>query len=203
MGGNEKAYPEKQSNLLFPAGVILPVTKTLKFTRKEGIEMLLNYDPVVEGFNQQILYLQTPPQNPKEAEFSVVYKIGLNENGIVGLEECFLSEDTIEETKTAKPKAEGDAADKEPEYDVKTSKKTKQMPLKADIKRVEHLSTKDIATCFEVESKMVNQDKLLLETYERKNELESLIYNSKEKLGSSYKDYVNPTDTPAILQALE
>jgi hypothetical protein len=48
--------------------------------------MLLNYDPVVEGFNHQISYYKSPTQNPKEAEFHVVYKIGINENGLIGLE---------------------------------------------------------------------------------------------------------------------
>jgi hypothetical protein len=62
---NEKEYPEKQSNLIFPAGTILPVTKTLKFTRKEPIELLLSYDPTVEGFNRHIAYFRTHAQNPK------------------------------------------------------------------------------------------------------------------------------------------
>ena len=50
---------------------------------------------------------------------------------------------------------------------------------------------------------MVNQDRHLLETYERKNELESLIYNSKEKLNSVYKGYVQAEKVPEILKALE
>ena len=43
---------------------------------------------------------------------------------------------------------------------------------------------------------MVNQDRHLLETYERKNELESLIYNSKEKLNSVYRDFVQAEKIP-------
>ena len=34
---------------------------------------------------------------------------------------------------------------------------------------------------------MLNQDRIILETYERKNELESLIYNWKEKTNGSHK----------------
>lgn len=133
--------------------------------------MLLVYDPPVEGFNSQLSYYKTPVQNPKEAEFSVVYKIGINENGLVGLEETFLQEDTVEEIKTPKPKAEGAAPDQPVEYDVKTSKKTQQKPIACEVKFQELLTSKDIAACFESESKMVNQDRHLLETYERKNEL--------------------------------
>lgn len=164
---------------------------------------MLDYDPVVEGFNHQIAYYKTPAQNPKEAEYSVVYKIGINENGVIGLDECYLSEDTVEEIKTPKPKAEGEPADKEPEYDIKTTKKTQQKPITCEVRFQELLNSKDIAACFETESKMVNQDKHLLETYERKNELESLIYNSKEKLGSIYKEFVEAAHVPQILQTLE
>lgn len=34
---------------------------------------------------------------------------------------------------------------------------------------------------------MLNQDKLIIETYERKNELESMIYNWKEKINGNYR----------------
>jgi len=47
LANNEKAYLEKQTNLVFPAGCSLPVTKTVKFAKREGIELLLTYDPVV------------------------------------------------------------------------------------------------------------------------------------------------------------
>jgi molecular chaperone DnaK (HSP70) len=50
---------------------------------------------------------------------------------------------------------------------------------------------------------MKNQDRVIHETYERKNELESLIYNNKEKLGSTYKNFVNPADVPKLLEMLE
>jgi hypothetical protein len=36
----------------------------------------------------------------------VIFKLKYNENGIVVLEECFLQEDYIEETKVPKPKTE-------------------------------------------------------------------------------------------------
>jgi len=44
---------------------MLPVTKTLKFSKKEGIELLVAYDPPVDGFSKYIAYYKTPPQAPK------------------------------------------------------------------------------------------------------------------------------------------
>ena len=36
---------------------------------------------------------------------------------------------------------------------------------------------------------MLNQDKIIIETYERKNELESMIYSWKERILGSHKEY--------------
>lgn len=50
---------------------------------------------------------------------------------------------------------------------------------------------------------MLNKDRIILETYERKNELESLLYKWKENLNNSHKEYAKPGDIPPILQLLE
>jgi hypothetical protein len=91
--------------VLFPVGCTIPTTKTIKFPKKEAIELLVAYEPPVEGFSRYIAYFKTPPQNPKEADFQVVFKIKMTENGILLLEECFLQEEYTEETKVPKPKA--------------------------------------------------------------------------------------------------
>lgn len=83
VANNEKGYPEKQTAVLFPAGATIPSVKTIKFSRKEAIEMLVAYDPPVEGFSKYIAYFKTPAQNPKEAEFQVIFKIKVNESGIL------------------------------------------------------------------------------------------------------------------------
>jgi len=68
---------------------------------------------------------------------------------------------------------------------------------------VEKTTQKELDSYFEIECKMKNQDRVIFETYERKNELESLIYNNKEKLGSSYKNFVKPEDVQNLLTILE
>lgn len=50
---------------------------------------------------------------------------------------------------------------------------------------------------------MLNKDRLILETYERKNELESILYKWKENLSNSHKEYTKAEDIPAILTLLE
>jgi len=50
---------------------------------------------------------------------------------------------------------------------------------------------------------MMNQDRIIIETYERKNELESMCYQWKDKLAKSHQDFCKAEDIPAIMQLLE
>ncbi len=50
---------------------------------------------------------------------------------------------------------------------------------------------------------MSNQDRIIVETYEKKNQLESLSYKWKEKLNGSHKIYAKPESIPEILTLLE
>lgn len=46
---------------------------------------------------------------------------------------------------------------------------------------------------------MVNQDKLIHETYEKKNDLESYIYDMRGKLSDQYAKYSTPDVITAFL----
>lgn len=50
---------------------------------------------------------------------------------------------------------------------------------------------------------MLNNDRIILETYERKNELESMCYKWRENLNSTHREYVKAEEIPAILSLLE
>lgn len=49
---------------------------------------------------------------------------------------------------------------------------------------------------------MLNQDRIIIETYERKNELESMIYSWKEKITGKYQEYTKPEDVNPIFNFL-
>jgi len=46
---------------------------------------------------------------------------------------------------------------------------------------------------------MKHSDKLIIETLEKKNDLESYIYNMRSYLGDQYKDFIEPEKTNAFL----
>mmetsp|Transcript_5860 Transcript_5860/g.5102 ORF Transcript_5860/g.5102 Transcript_5860/m.5102 type:complete len:221 (-) Transcript_5860:355-1017(-) len=50
---------------------------------------------------------------------------------------------------------------------------------------------------------MLNQDRITIETAEKKNEVESFIYDTRAKLDDIYASYVDATDKQAFLQLLQ
>ncbi len=70
----------------------MPSSKTIKFTRKEAIEILIEYEPSIVGFNKHIGYFVTKPQNSQYETFGVSFKIKHNDDGLITFEECNLVE---------------------------------------------------------------------------------------------------------------
>lgn len=91
----------------------------------------------------------------------------------------------------------------EEEFEIKKTKKEKYSQIKYESNTFDAFTAKDIETFFAVESTMYNQDRLIIETYERKNELESLIYTWKEKINGNYREFAKQNEIPEILQFLE
>lgn len=96
LGLNSELYPQKQGKMIFEAGCKVPSSKTIKFTRKEAIEILIEYEPSVVGFNKHIGYYVTKPQNPKEEIFGVQFKLKYTEDGLVVFDDCNLVEEWTE-----------------------------------------------------------------------------------------------------------
>ena len=55
------------------------------------------------------------------------------------------------------------------EENAKKTKKEKHTQIKFEANNFDAFSSKDIENFFSIESTMLNQDKLIIETYERKN----------------------------------
>ena len=73
--------------------------------------------------------------------------------------------------------------------ETKTRKKARVSNLKFDSVITKGFSEKEMAKYFEDEATMFNHDRLIRETYEKKNELESYIYDMRQKLSDKFKEY--------------
>lgn len=75
--------------------------------------------------------------------------------------------------------------------------------LNCDISNYYSASAKEQQLYFEVESTMINQDKLTHETYAKKNELEAYVYLIKDQIGSKLKDFVLDVDAQRLVKECE
>lgn len=114
-----------------------------------------------------------------------------------------MDEEKSEEKKEEK-KEEGDSkmaeeTKAEEEFTIEKKKKTRI----TDVKFTSNLNHNDSKEVFEnfyaLEGKMCYKDKLVRETVSTKNTLESLIYDSRDKLQSEWKVYTKDSDKKQIL----
>lgn len=91
----------------------------------------------------------------------------------------------------------------EPDYEIKQKKKQRISDLKNEKFELHGYTKKDIDNFFETEAQMMNQDRVTHETYEKKNELESYIYNMRSRLNGELKQYVIPDVHDKALKELK
>ena len=211
--GDERNNLEKQTATLFDKGCSIPNVKSLTFNRDDAIKFTLFYDPVPPGTDDILGLYNIKPIKPKEKDFNIKLRVKLNHNGTVYLEEAVLNEEYMEEYQVAvkideKPKpaeekkpeegkTEGEkpkeeAPPKQQTFETKTRKKTRSIELKFENIVVKGFSEKELAVYFEQEAHMNNNDNLVRETHEKKNALESYIYDLRQKLNDKYKEYCPP-----------
>jgi len=220
---DDKNQPDKQTATLFDKGCSIPNVKSLTFNRDDAIKFTLFYDPVPPGTDEILGHYNIMPLKPKEKDFNVKLRVKLNHNGTVYLEEASFNEDYMEEyqvpikpeekpktdekkTEENKNEAQAEKPKEEPpkpQMETKTRKKTRITELKFDNVVVKGFTEKEAAVFFEQEAHMNNHDNLVRETHERKNALESYVYDLRQKLNDKYKDYTTPKDQEDIIKRLQ
>jgi molecular chaperone DnaK (HSP70) len=91
----------------------------------------------------------------------------------------------------------------EPQFEIKKKRRTRETALKWEGLVSYHFSSQELDAFNSAENNMHANDRLIQDTYERKNELESFIYDIRGKLDNLYLDYVAPSEKTSILQALQ
>ncbi len=202
---DSKNNPSKQSSILFPSNSSIPSVKAITFHRDDPIiNFKLSYDPVPEGIDPVIAQYVVHNIKPKEPEFGVKIRVQLNKNGILEFDSAQMLEDYYEETigpKEGEVQPEGQKEEKDQE--VKKKKKTKATNLAVDVSTYHSYSASQIQAFANEENAMNNADRLTQETYEKKNQLESYIYDLKRKLNETYSSYVHHNVKTTFLAELE
>ncbi|KAK4697293.1 hypothetical protein P7C71_g773, partial [Lecanoromycetidae sp. Uapishka_2] len=109
-----------------------------------------------------------------------------------------LTDSTTQATETDQPN--GTAEPKPKTRKVKKQQKKGELPLSAGTASLDQ-ATKDAAA--EKEAQMFMEDKLVADTEDKKNELESFIYELRNKIDDQYSDFASEDEKTKLKEKLE
>ncbi|KAJ4390711.1 adenyl-nucleotide exchange factor sse1 [Gnomoniopsis smithogilvyi] len=216
----EKAadIPDEDTSLtVFNRGGILPSTKILTFYRKQPFDLEARYakpedlpgkiNPWIGRFSVKGVKAANGPE-----DFMICkLKARVNIHGVLNVESGYYVEDqeieepVPEEASKDGEKKDPDAMETDKEEKPKTRKVKKQV-RKGELAIVAGtLSLDDQAKGLlqEKEGSMVMQDKLVADTEEKKNELESFIYDLRNHLDTKYDEFVTEEEKEKMKAKLE
>jgi len=211
--------PDEETSLtVFQKGGVLPSTKILTFYRKQPFDLEAQYaEPgqLPGKVNPWIGRFSVKGVKPDAKNDFMVCKIKarMNLHGVLNVEQGYYVEDQeVEEPVADAPAAEGDEMDTTEDKaaavtdkKVKTRKVRKQV-RKGDLPLSAGTTSLDEATRFtfaEKENQMFMEDKLVADTEEKKNELESMIYELRGKIEDQYADFANEDEKSKLREKLE
>lgn len=198
----EPGNPDEDTELVvFPTGNPIPSTKILTFYRQGPFELEAKYDEsatLPKGVNPWIgKYTIKSVEKPASGELACVkVKARLNLHGIMNFEQAYL----VEEVEKEEVVTTGEGEEKKEE-----KKMVKKIQRKGDcpvVAQYATLSSDAVNSATEQEGKMHAEDKLVLETEERKNALEEYVYEMRGKLEDRYAIYVQESEKSTLLQGL-
>ena len=212
--------PDEETNLtVFQKGGVMPSTKILTFYRKQPFDLEARYanpSSLPGKTNPWIGRFSVKGVKPDAKDDFMICKLKarLNLHGILNVEQGYYVED--QEVEEAVPEAgqeanpdamETDGQAPPPPTDKKTkTRKVKKQVRKGDLPLSAGTASLDDATkssLSERENNMFMEDKLVADTEEKKNELESLIYELRGKIDDQYSDFANDDEKSKVKERLE
>ncbi|KAI1470478.1 heat shock protein Hsp88 [Daldinia caldariorum] len=199
--------PDEDTSLtVFNRGNVLPSTKILTFYRKQPFDLEARYanpellpgkmSPFIGRFS-----VKGVKADPKTEFMICKLKARVNIHGVLNVENGYYVEEQEVEEEVKDEKDEGDKKDPDAmETDDKKGdekpkiRKVKKQVRKGDLPIVAGTTSLDESTknsLAEKEAAMAMEDKLVADTEEKKNELETYIYDLRNKLDDQYADFAS------------
>ncbi|KAI7336104.1 Heat shock protein [Hortaea werneckii] len=197
--------PDEDTSLtVFNRGNAMPSTKILTFYRKQPFDLEAKYakpDMLPGKMNPWIgrFSVKGVKADSKDDFMICKLKARLNLHGVLNVEQGYYVEE--QEVEEPVPEKEGDknadametddkAANGEAKPPAQKTRKVKKQVRKGDLPISSGTAslTDEIKNQYaEQEGQMISQDKLVADTEERKNELESEIYSTRNKVDEPYE----------------
>eukprot|EP00604_Paraphysomonas_vestita_P003705 CAMPEP_0174822838 /NCGR_PEP_ID=MMETSP1107-20130205/19020_1 /TAXON_ID=36770 /ORGANISM="Paraphysomonas vestita, Strain GFlagA" /LENGTH=438 /DNA_ID=CAMNT_0016043045 /DNA_START=1125 /DNA_END=2441 /DNA_ORIENTATION=+ len=133
------------------------------------------------------------PDNYKSSPHDVRVTFNMDKNGCVIISGAQLMEELPPAESTEQSTTStGEGKESQPEESA-PKKRFKKVDLQIDTVSF-GLTSQQIKDTIELEAQMANEDRLIIETADRRNELESYIYSMRDKLDSSLKDFATNSE---------
>jgi len=193
---------EDTSLVVFNKGNVLPSTKILTFYRKQPFDLEAKYtnpdelpgktSPFIGRFSVKNVQATEGPE-----DFMICkLKARVNIHGILNVESAYYVED--QEVEEEIKDENGDVV---MDGDKPKTRKVKKQVRKGELPIVSATQSLDAAaknTAVEKEQAMIMEDKLVADTEEKKNELETYIYDLRNKLDDQYADLASEEEKEKI-----
>lgn len=213
--------PDEDTSLtVFNKGNVMPSTKILTFYRKQPFDLEAKYakpellpgkmNPWIGRFS-----VKGVKADAKDDFMICKLKARLNLHGILNVESGYYVEEQEVEEPIPEPAKEGekkdgdamdidlkdtDKAEKPKMRKVKKQSRKGDLPLSAGTASLDQAAKDQMA---ERENQMIMEDKLVADTEHQKNELESFIYELKEKIHGVYSDFASEDEKNKLQAKLE
>ncbi|KAK8217381.1 adenyl-nucleotide exchange factor sse1 [Zalaria obscura] len=197
--------PDEDTNLtVFNRGNVMPSTKILTFYRKQPFDLEAKYakpDMLPGKMNPWIGRFSVKGVKADAANDFMICKLKarLNLHGVLNVEQGYYVEDQEVEEPIPEPK-EGEDGDAPKTRKVKKQVRKGDLPISSATASLEQ-SIKDQMA--EKEIAMVMEDKLVADTEDKKNELESYIYELRGKIEEQYAEFANEDEKAKLREKLE
>lgn len=204
--------PDEDTSLtVFNKGNVLPSTKILTFYRKQAFDLEAKYtEPEqlpgkIPAFIGRFSVKGVKASGSPEDFMICKLKARVNIHGVLNVESGYYVEDQeVEEEikEDSGEKKDPDAMDTDPKDDSKPkTRKVKKQVRKGELPIVsatQSLDSSNKNAAAEKEASMVMEDKLVADTEEKKNELETYIYDLRNKLDDQYSEFASDEEKTKI-----
>jgi len=220
---NKEEELKSSSAQLYNRGDDIPhKPRRLTFRKKAAdFHVTLSYDSTMPYQEHRFIakYLIKVPQGTSAQDVRVTFNI--DKHGCVYLQCAEMLEEIAAAAEEAKPDEAApapDAADAKAEGDSKEADAAKSgdeksadaAPAKKRFKKTDlatvietfGLTRNDIKKALELEASMAFEDRLIVETSDKRNELESYIYAMRAKINADLKNYIQPEEKTQLTALL-
>jgi heat shock protein 4 len=154
-------------------------------------------DPFIAKYTIKI-----PSELSQKGPSDVRVTFNLDRNSCVYLQSAqWMEEYFVEESKAPEAKDEKEGDKKETEVKPEMKKKFKKVDLAVETE-IFGLTRDDIRKAMDLEGAMAYEDRLITETADARNDLETYIYAMRDKLEGSLKDYCDSTTNSDLVSAM-